>query len=540
MKEIIKKLVVGFMATALATYYFTGCSQATEPTDSIPDLGYATTEEANPGIDETETTDTDTFSIKYKYWYDNPEVTEAQTDAKLNYDLGNWTETEDYFLDLVGLPIYVNADTNDQFIFSGRTPIFLHDNKISARDSMLLRDSNGYKLYFTLSKPTEELLNTFAAKLSDNDAQQPETYEDRVNRSDTITVSDETEYSVFVNNIETEVTFSSSSKLNISSLLELLNLGVWLPGNNEMHLYTASGEITVHIQQDAGAWKLTYSTEDKETTASSEAIEITDSSLLMTVDAIEDYLGYDVEIYNDFINIVTDNKDIITLSSVLPLVGPADITDPTPGIDTTKPISDTANQEAINTYNEAKAEAEEKAQEQQEAFEEMTATPEQEAEAQQDKQERQEMADDTASYTTEGIPLTTNGDLAEPAKPTASYKLPANAQLTFSGDASTALTTTLPEGCYWTPGAYCSENAYTDPAGNVWLNNKHPETTGAWLIECGYYSPDGRYHATQEEIDHAEALNAAIHDINVNGPTNGEGSTLTDEEAESLAELFGF
>ena len=43
----------------------------------------------------------------------------------------------------------------------------------------------------------------------------------------------------------------------------------------------------------------------------------------------------------------------------------------------------------------------------------------------------------------------------------------------FTGDKSTALVTRLPKGCVWTPTpAY--PNAYTDAAGNLWINNKRP------------------------------------------------------------------
>ena len=233
----------------------------------------------------------------------------------------------------------------------------------------------------------------------------------------------------------------------------------------------------------------------------------------------------------------TDSREPVTAESETDCGETVEVSSETaPEADTTETISDPESPESATEYKETIEEAEEKAQEQQEAFEEMTATPEQEAEAQQDKQERQEMADDTASYTTEGIPLTTDGDLTEPAKPTASYKLPANAQLTFSGDASTALRTDLPEGCYWTPNA-SYPNAFTDPAGNLWVNKKHERVTE----DCeGYYDPSGEYHFSQDEIDRAEALRAGDHDRHVNGPTNFEDAEISDEEIDDIWAAFGF
>ena len=200
----------------------------------------------------------------------------------------------------------------------------------------------------------------------------------------------------------------------------------------------------------------------------------------------------------------------------------------------------TPSAEPAGISEAARDEANRKAQEQQAALDELIATPEQEEQAAKDKQERQEMADNTPAYTIDGIPLTTEGGLTEPAKPTKDYKLPKNAQLEFTGDASKAERTTLPDGCYWTPTPVYPE-AFTDPAGNLWCNRDPASVPIADRgFDNGYISPDGEYYCSQAEIDRAAAIKAADHDINVNGPSGDGTSNMTQQEADELAEIFGF
>ncbi|MBQ8196240.1 MAG: hypothetical protein IJZ47_12865 [Oscillospiraceae bacterium] len=146
------------------------------------------------------------------------------------------------------------------------------------------------------------------------------------------------------------------------------------------------------------------------------------------------------------------------------------------------------------------------------------------------------MTADTDAYTTDGIPLTTNGDLTEPVKPTENYKRPEGVQLEFIGDTSTALITELPDGCFWLPSDR-EPNRFVDPAGNVWLNTKSTFLSGN--RGEGYYSSDGDYHPSQYEIDAAIAFNAEIHEINENGPSGDGTSNMTEAEADALWELLG-
>ena len=198
----------------------------------------------------------------------------------------------------------------------------------------------------------------------------------------------------------------------------------------------------------------------------------------------------------------------------------------------------TPSAEPAGISEAARDEANRKAQEQQAALEELIATPEQEEQAAKDKQDRQDMADNTPAYTIDGIPLTTSGGLTEPAKPTKDYKLPKNAQLEFTGDASKAERTTLPDGCYWTPTPGYPE-AFTDPAGNLWIN-RDPESIpfADQGRDNGYYDATGDYHPSQYEIDTMAALEAASQERYANGPSGDGTSNMTQQEADALWDLL--
>ena len=172
--------------------------------------------------------------------------------------------------------------------------------------------------------------------------------------------------------------------------------------------------------------------------------------------------------------------------------------------------------------------------------------PKESDEANQKAQEQEaQAADDKPTYTTDGIPLTTYGDLTAPVKPTKNYKLPKNAQLEFTGDASTALTTELPDGCVWTPTPVYT-NAYTDAAGNLWINNKRPSDPAEdGNRNGGYYDPNDDYHATQDEIDFAEEMwkrDQEITDAIMSGSlviSEGSLDGATQAEIDELDKLFG-
>ncbi|MGN0649401.1 MAG: hypothetical protein ACI4KM_03110 [Oscillospiraceae bacterium] len=211
----------------------------------------------------------------------------------------------------------------------------------------------------------------------------------------------------------------------------------------------------------------------------------------------------------DIAETTTDNRDITTDDHSIADDSSAEPTDSDLNSETTtKPVEDKPIEETSATTIEETMPAEE------------TDTPQ-----------------PAQTTTQQPAQTTTEAELAEPVTSVPGVDN-SGKDKKFTGDKSTALITELPAGCYWSPTPKYP-NAYTDAAGNLWCNNKAPETTGAWLTECGYYDPSGRYHATQEEIDHAAALNAAIHDNHENGPKYSNDD-MTEQDGEDLADLFGF
>ena len=107
-KDAVRKTVVAVSLAALTTSFFAGCSQ--QPTVSDVDLYPPSittevstpyteelTDDINPGIND-ETHDANTFSIKYKYWYDNPDVKETQDKALAEADPGGDNPNGETFL----------------------------------------------------------------------------------------------------------------------------------------------------------------------------------------------------------------------------------------------------------------------------------------------------------------------------------------------------------------------------------------------------------------------------------------------------------
>lgn len=165
-KDTLRKTIITTSALAVfATSFFTGCSQ--QPTVSSSEL-YPTTSEAttqytddiNPGDKDTNH-DSNNFSIKYKYWYDNPDVKETQDKALAEADPGGDNPNGETFLNLPGLPLYTDPSGN-QYIISGRTIVYVNDGKITGPEAKLLRDSNGNKIYFMPTDITE-----IAAKIAE-------------------------------------------------------------------------------------------------------------------------------------------------------------------------------------------------------------------------------------------------------------------------------------------------------------------------------------------------------------------------------------
>ena len=114
LKDTIRKTIFAVSLAAVTTSFFTGCNN-NQPVSSNDLYPPTITAEAPPSltddIDPT-TPDANNFSIKFKYWYDNPDVQEAQ--AKTPIPGGD--DSGETFLDLAGLPIYTDSSGNQYII----------------------------------------------------------------------------------------------------------------------------------------------------------------------------------------------------------------------------------------------------------------------------------------------------------------------------------------------------------------------------------------------------------------------------------------
>lgn len=216
LKDTIRKTIIAVSLAAVTTSFFTGCNNNQPVTSSDlypPTITAEVTAEAPPSltddiddIDDT-TPDANNFSIKFKYWYDNPDVQEAQ--EKIANPGGD--DNGETFLDLAGLPIYTDASGN-QYIISGRTPVYLQEGKISKADMVSLRsEGDGKKYYMMCPAGAFESLAAVKEKIAASEKTQLATYEERVSNGTPATKIEGT-VAVYMNNTDTGGTFSSSKE----------------------------------------------------------------------------------------------------------------------------------------------------------------------------------------------------------------------------------------------------------------------------------------------------------------------------------------
>ncbi len=349
-KDAVRKTVVAVSLAALTTSFFTGCSQ--QPTVSDVDLYPPSittevstpyteelTDDINPGIND-ETHDANTFSIKYKYWYDNPDVKETQDKALAEADPGGDNPNGETFLGIPGLPLYTDPSGN-QYIISGRTVCYLADGKLASKDmyNLLRKTGTGERIYYGLTQTAEDILSTFLKRSAGKE--QPATYEDRKAQDTEATLNSVT-YAIYVNNIETGMTTTPDGMIEVSSVLPGYGVANYALDEQALYLHTAAvSNLKLEFKTEADTITIEYSTGEKDENISTKEIILAGDMLKMSPEAVEHYLGYDIEVYDDFINIVTDNKDIITPDSIL-LAEAESLADSTLNDkDTTKPIEQT-------------------------------------------------------------------------------------------------------------------------------------------------------------------------------------------------------
>ena len=307
MKQTVKKVIVGIMAMATFTAFFTGCSGNQPDPDISSSTSTSTSADITPGVP---TSDSE-FSVQFAYWYDS---------IKETFD-NKFEATEKKLLDSV--PIYADA-TGNEFIVSGREALSLTGGQISPNDLYrnLRKEGTGERYYITLEEPAAEIASKFQAILEENNAKAPETYEERRSSDNRLTLAGTMEYKVFLNNIDTGLTFKlSDNRIEIYPDLFKHQLA-WFKGNPTestavLRLFTGAGLVNIAISETPeGIYEWSYQEPGSDTFTKKGYVNKNDfayseGTFSISLDKIQTLLGYDIDVYDTFINIVTDNKDLV-------------------------------------------------------------------------------------------------------------------------------------------------------------------------------------------------------------------------------------
>lgn len=310
-RHTFRKAIIAISLFSLTTTIPAGCS------DKNAVSGEAVTATSNTSHKSEEATaesESNTFSIKYKYWYDNQDVQEAQEQTFKDNNPGG-DDNGTTFLDLAGLPIYTDASGNE-YIISGRSIVYLHNGKISSTESILLRDESGNKVY-----AVEKGLEAVEDKIVVPEGQYT-TIEDR--QLNNVVPDLTADLPIHINNMTTDLT-TRDGKVSLVEIFQACpsigSLDMSKSGTDSQivaKLYTAAGLVDVTFTYDVDTVKVTYSTGLKGTELKvDEDYSLSDASILLTPERIECILGYDVEPYDTYINIVTDNHDLFSSTNVV-------------------------------------------------------------------------------------------------------------------------------------------------------------------------------------------------------------------------------
>lgn len=295
MKQETRKLISGLIAAALMTSIFTGCSKQEE--SGIPFSSTSVVSDVETPTGETKLYRDETLDMRYKNWYDNPEITHSQTAV---YD--DIRQTRD-----------------------PETGQLQHDP-----------DADN-----DIAKISEDLVPSSK-------------YEDYTKDTSLAAFTEDTDYKVFLNNADTGDTFNTSDLvMPVSKWLSTQHIASFrniTPPT--LHIATAAGQdaITFEIIDDPdddfdGGWLIKYLDGAFEQTAAASEVVVSDEVLNLTPKAVETILGLKI-IVNDehkVINIVTDNKDLVVETDDQPGQPSAPTT---PGND--DPTSESTNEPTSN------------------------------------------------------------------------------------------------------------------------------------------------------------------------------------------------
>lgn len=315
-RHTFRKAIIAISLFSLTTTIPAGCSDKNAVSGESVTAPSNTSHESEEATAESES---NTFSIKYKYWYDNQDVQEAQEQTFKDNDPGG-DDNGTTFLDLAGLPIYTDASGNE-YIISGRSIVYLHNGKISQAEFYRLRDESGNKIYYVTNvdgKGPDDVRKGISEY-----TEPAKTYDERVADDSKIT-SPLAGLKIYFNNIDTLETVDETGMISISALtaapLDIINYGN-IEDNSVaglLYLNTAGGNLELTFTRTSAGVEVSYNSLDKKAQLTEDEIVVNnDASILMTADTIEDILGFDVEVHDDFINIITDSRDIPLAENII-------------------------------------------------------------------------------------------------------------------------------------------------------------------------------------------------------------------------------
>lgn len=465
MKETIKKIIVSVMAMASITTFFVGCSgnQESLPPDTSTTISSSVTE--TPGVPVA----TGEFTVQFAYWFDS--ITEPFTNA---FEATGKT--------LLGkIPIYKDTEGNE-LIVSGHNPIYLDDGKIAPNDLFrnLRTEVTGERVYAYLETPADEIATKFEQLLKDTKTTQLTSLAERQSEDNRLTFLDDVRYDVYVNNMPTDITYSTADKvIPIYSVLNKLNLA-WFKGdvtNNTaiLKLYTGVGTIEIQIETDEnGVYVWSYPDQIDTGVANGSEFRFTTNGFSLSPEKIQTLLGYDVDVYSggtNYINIVTDNKDLIASSSDLNIENPMDINDvlnpELNTIDTSKPIKTEGS--SSNSSSEP-----------------TTSSDTSSSEPTSDTHEPTSSSGDNTSKPTSS---SSSNSAPNTSKPTSSSSQPTTSKPTSSSSSSGGSTSTgnAPYGGYY------------DESGALHANNKDVPRDADGYPVVSFWAEDGSYKMTKAD-----------------------------------------
>ena len=311
--KIRSKLVALFLAAVTTACFVTACGNSDDKTPDVTNSVFGN-DEINNAISTTtsDTDETPTISMKFKEWYDSQDASDVAGDRK---DTGG-SILNNMFI------VYENAEHPDGFIVSGRTIVPLADNEIPSDTHGLRLESTGQRINFLAADKLASLDSTlaeFEAVIDNASKTQLSTIEDRMNLAEDEDDAPANDTPVFFNNYKTNLVYNEGVDM-VALFSEFKDYATVLTSAESFSfdIHTAAGTRTIMFTlKSAEEFEVSYGDEEN-STAIVKAVSTPATSLFLTKGDIEDIFGYQVEIYDGTVNIVTDNKDLFTELTTLP------------------------------------------------------------------------------------------------------------------------------------------------------------------------------------------------------------------------------